>query len=45
MLGRKATTKLGSVLKIRDITLLTKVHIVKANGLPSGHLMVVRDGL
>ena len=29
-LGRKAMTNLGSVLKSRDITLLTKVHIVKA---------------
>ena len=30
LLGRKAMTNLDSVLKIRDITLLTKVHIVKA---------------
>ena len=29
-LGRKAMTKLDSILKIRDITLLTKVHLVKA---------------
>ena len=29
-LGRKALTNLDSVLKSRDITLLTKVHIVKA---------------
>ena len=29
-LGRKATTNLNSTLKSRDITLLTKVHIVKA---------------
>ena len=29
-LGRKAMTNLGSVFKSRDITLLTKVHIVKA---------------
>ena len=29
-LGRKAMTNLDSILKIRDITLLTKVHIVKA---------------
>ena len=28
--GRKAMTKLDSVLKTRDIVLLTKVHIVKA---------------
>ena len=30
LLGRKAMTSLDSVLKSRDITLLTKVHIVKA---------------
>ena len=30
LLGRKAITNLDSVLKSRDITLLTKVHIVKA---------------
>ena len=30
VLGRKAVTNLDSVLKIRDITLSTKVHIVKA---------------
>ena len=30
LLGRKALTNLNSVLKSRDITLLTKVHIVKA---------------
>ena len=29
-LGRKAMTNLDSILKSRDITLLTKVHIVKA---------------
>ena len=29
LLGRKATTNLDSVLKSRDITLPTKVHIVK----------------
>ena len=28
--GRKAMTKLDSILKSRDITLLTKVHLVKA---------------
>ena len=32
--GRKAITKLDSVLKSRDITLLTKVHLVKAMVLP-----------
>ena len=30
ILGRKAMTNLYSVLKRRDITLLTMVHIVKA---------------
>ena len=33
-LGRKAMTNLDSVLKSRDITLLTKVHIVKAMVFP-----------
>ena len=30
LLSRKVMTKLDSVLKSKDITLLTKVHIVKA---------------
>ena len=30
LLGRKAVTSLDNTLKSRDITLLTKVHIVKA---------------
>ena len=30
LLGRKAMTNLDSILKSTDITLLTKVHIVKA---------------
>ena len=34
LLGRKATTNLDSILKSRDITLLTKVHIVKAMVFP-----------
>ena len=34
LLGRKAMTNLDSVLKSRDITLLTKVHIVKAMVFP-----------
>ena len=29
LLGRKATANLDSILKCRDITLLTKVHLVK----------------
>ena len=34
LLGRKAMTKLDSVLKSRDITLLTKVRLVKAMVFP-----------
>ena len=34
LLGRKAMTNLNSVLKSRDITLPTKVHIVKAMVFP-----------
>ena len=30
LLGRNATTNLDSILKSRDITLITKVHLVKA---------------
>ena len=30
LLGRKAMTNLDSILKSRDITLPTKIHIVKA---------------
>ena len=34
LLGRKAMTNLDTILKSRDITLLTKVHIVKAMVFP-----------
>ena len=34
ILGRKAMADLSSMLKSRDITLPTKVHIVKAMGFP-----------
>ena len=34
LLGRKAMTNLKSVLKRRNITLLTNVHIVKARAFP-----------
>ena len=34
LLGRKAMTKLDNILKSRDITLPTKVHIVKAMVFP-----------
>ena len=33
-LGRKVMTKLGSILKTRDISLLTKVYLVKAMVFP-----------
>ena len=33
-LGRKAVTKLGSILKSRDITLPANVHVVKAMFFP-----------
>ena len=34
LLGRKAMTNLDSMLKSRDITLLTKVHLIKAMVFP-----------
>ena len=34
LLGRKAMTNLGSTLKSRDITLPTKIHLVKAMAFP-----------
>ena len=34
LLGRKAMTNIDSILKSRDITLPTKVHIVKAMVFP-----------
>ena len=34
LLGRKVMTNLGSILKSRDITLSTKVHLVKAMVFP-----------
>ena len=42
LLGRNAMTNLDSVLKSRDITLLTKVHLVKAVVFPV--VMYVRVG-
>ena len=38
LLGRKAMTNLDSILKSRDITLLTKAYLVKAKVLPSSHI-------
>ena len=40
LLGRKAMTNLDSVLKSRDITLPTKVCIVKAMVFPIGHVQL-----
>ena len=34
LLGRKAMTKLDSILKSRDVTLSTKVHLIKAMVFP-----------
>ena len=34
LLGRKAMTNLDSILKSRDMTLSTKVHLVKATVFP-----------
>ena len=34
LLGRKVITKLDSMLKSRDITLLSKIHLVKAMVFP-----------
>ena len=34
LLGRRAMTNIDSILKSRDITLLTKVHLVKAMVFP-----------
>ena len=44
LLGRKFMTNLGSILKSRDITLPTKVHLIKAMVFPVV-CMVVRVGL
>ena len=35
LLGRKAMTNLDSILKSRDITLPTKIHLVKAMVFPA----------
>ena len=40
LLGRKAMANLDSVLKIRDVTLLTKVRLVRAMVFPSSHVWV-----
>ena len=38
LLGRKVMTNLDSIFKSQDITLPTKVHLVKASGFSSGHV-------
>ena len=40
LLGKKAMTNLDSVLKSRDITLPTKVHLIKAMAFSSSHVWV-----
>ena len=45
LLGRKVTTNLDSMLKSRDITLPTKIHLAKAMVFPVGSCMDVRVGL
>ena len=42
LLGRKAMTNLDSILKSRDITLPTKVHLVKDTAFPV--VMMLRVG-
>ena len=41
LLGRKAVTNLDSILKSRDITLPTKVRLVKAMAFPCGHVWML----
>ena len=38
LLGRKVMTNLHSIFKSRDITLPTKIHLVKAFGFSCGHV-------
>ena len=38
LLGKKAMTNLDSILKIRDIILLTNIHLVKAIVFSSSHV-------
>ena len=45
LLGRKTMTNLDSILKSRDITLSTKVHLVKAIWFFQWSCMDVRAGL
>ena len=45
LLGREVMTNLDSILKNRDITLSTKIHLVKAVVFPVWSCMDVRVGL
>ena len=38
LLGRKVMTNLDSIFKSRDITLPTKVHLIKTMDFPSSHV-------
>ena len=38
LLGRKVMTKLDNILKSRDITLLTKIHLSQSYGFSSSHV-------
>ena len=40
LLGRKAMTNLDSILKSRDITLPSKVHLVKAMFFSNSHVWI-----
>ena len=40
LIGRKAMTNLDSVLKSRDVTLLTKIRLVKAMVFPVRHVLM-----
>ena len=44
LFGRKAVINLDSVLKSRDITLPTKVRIVKSYGFSSSHVLMWESG-
>ena len=43
LFGRKAMTNLHSILKSRDITLPTKVHLVKAMVFPEEGTKMVKE--
>ena len=45
LLGRKVMTKLDSLLESRDITLPTKLRLVKAMFFSSSHVWIVNVGL